>query len=185
MPFVVQIAWAFAALLLVDFVSGLVHWAEDTFFTETTPVLGRWIVAPNVLHCHDAGAFVTKVWWSSSWDLLLAVLVIGGVASALGHFSWQLVLFCLAGANANQIHKWNHLGASRVGPHVRLFWRSGLLQRPAQHGRHHAGDKNTNYCVVTPLLNPLLDASRFWRALERVLVPIAGGAPRREDLQKR
>lgn len=184
MELLTQIAWAVLALLLVDFASGLVHWAEDTFFTETTPILGRWIVAPNVLHHRDAGAFVQKGWWASSWDLLLAVLVIGGVASALGHFSWQLALFGLAGANANQIHKWNHLGASRVGPHVRLLWRTGILQRPAHHAQHHAGDKNTRYCVVTPFVNPLLDSLRFWRGLERVLVPLAGGAPRREDLRR-
>jgi len=53
---------AIGVILLVDLVSGLVHWAEDTFWTEKTPVVGRWIVAPNVLHHHDGGAFTRNNW---------------------------------------------------------------------------------------------------------------------------
>jgi plasmanylethanolamine desaturase len=182
MELLTQLAFAFAALLAVDFASGLLHWAEDTFGTEATPILGRWIVAPNVLHHRDASAFVAKGWWASSWDLLLAVLVIGAGIWWFFGFSWQLVLFCLVGANANQIHKWNHLGPARTGPHVRFYWWTGILQRPAQHWVHHAGQKNTDYCVVTPFLNPTLDAFGFWRLMERVFVPLFG-APRREDIK--
>jgi ubiquitin-conjugating enzyme E2 variant len=58
------------------------------------------------------------------------------------------------------------------------------MQRPVEHARHHAGDKNTAYCVLTPFVNPVLDALGFWRAIERVVVPIFG-APRREDLRNR
>lgn len=36
-------------ILSVDLVSGLVHWIEDTFWMEETPVLGRWIVKPNFI----------------------------------------------------------------------------------------------------------------------------------------
>ncbi|MBC7779749.1 MAG: hypothetical protein H7125_06525 [Proteobacteria bacterium] len=44
-----------------------------------------------------------------------------------------------------------------------------LLQTPREHARHHQGDKNTHYCTVTNLLNPVLEHLRFWRTLERVL----------------
>ncbi len=169
-----------AALLAADFVSGLVHWAEDTFGTETTPIVGRWIVAPNVLHHRDAGAFVGKSWFASSWDLALASALIVAAAWAAGWLSPYVVLFALAGANANEIHKWNHAGG-RAPLVARLLWRARLLQTPAQHAAHHGGAKNTAYCVVTPYLNPLLDRLRFWRALERLLVPRLG-APRRADL---
>ena len=30
-----------AVLLVVDFASGLLHWAEDTYWTESTPVVDR------------------------------------------------------------------------------------------------------------------------------------------------
>ena len=169
------------ALLAVDFISGLVHWAEDTFGTETTPVLGRWVIAPNVLHHRDASAFVTKGWFASSWDLALISLLVAAVAFATGHFGPGVVLFAIAGANANEIHKWNH-APSRAPLIARCLWAVGLLQRPNQHAWHHAHDKNTGYCVVTPFVNPVLDRVHFWRALEHLVVPFFG-APRREDLR--
>ena len=169
------------ALLLVDFISGLVHWAEDTFGTETTPVIGPWIVAPNVLHHRDAGAFVSKGWLASSWDLALVGVAVIAVALMIGHAVLAVWLFAIAGANANQIHKWNH-APGHAPWFVRGLWKSGLLQRPAHHARHHAAAKNTSYCVVTPFVNPVLDGLGFWRALERLIVPFTG-APRREDLR--
>jgi hypothetical protein len=167
-------------LLAADFVSGLVHWAEDTFGTESTPLVGRWIVAPNVLHHRDPAAFVGKSWLASSWDLAAASLVLLAIAIACGRLGPGIAIFALAGANANQIHKWSHAPAQAPWL-VRALWRTGLLQTPRQHARHHVGEKNEGYCVVTPFLNPVLDRIRFWRVLERCTVPFFG-APRREDL---
>lgn len=180
MEIVIEVVLAIAALLAVDFVSGFVHWAEDTFGTEETPVVGRWIVAPNVLHHLDGGAFLKRGWFASNWDLGLAGLLIAGVAWWLGRLDAAVVVFAVGGAFANQIHKWNH-AASRAPLVVRGLWATGVLQRPAHHAGHHGGGKNTHYCVVTPFVNPVLDRLRFWRGLERVLVPVFG-APRREDL---
>ncbi|MFO0584644.1 MAG: fatty acid desaturase CarF family protein [Anaeromyxobacter sp.] len=167
------------ALVLVDLVSGLVHWAEDTFWTEDTPVLGRWIVRPNVLHHQDGAAFVSKGWWASSWDLALAGAVIVGVAWWAGALTAPVWLFAVVGANANQLHKWTHVPASRVPGPVRWLMRARVLQDARHHGAHHRGEKNTAYCVVTPWVNPVLDRMGFWRALERAVVR---RAPRRADL---
>lgn len=178
----IAVSWWVLALVVVDFVSGLVHWAEDTFFDVSTPIVGPWIVAPNVLHHRDAAAFVKRGWFASNWDLTLAGVLIVLVAWAFHALSGPVVLLAVVGAHANQIHKWCHAPAS-APMLVKLLWKSGLLQRPAHHGGHHSGEKNTCYCVVTPFVNPVLDRLGFWRGLERVLVPLFG-APRREDLVK-
>ncbi len=170
------------AILLADLLSGLVHWAEDTFGTETTPVVGPWIVAPNVLHHTDGSAFVAKSWFASSWDLALVALLSVALSIAGGWFGSGVVVFVLLGANANQLHKWCHAAARAPLP-VRAAWRLGLLQGPGHHARHHRGDKHAAYCVVTPFVNPVLDRLGFWRALERVIVPFVG-APRRDDLRR-
>ena len=170
-----------ACLLAVDFVSGLVHWAEDTFGTETTPVFGRWVVAPNVEHHRDAAAFVRKSWLGSNWDLALVGVILVAMSLVGGWYGPGVAVFAVAGANANQIHKWCHAPA-RAPWIARALWRTGILQRPAHHGRHHTGDKNSAYCVVTPFVNPVLDRFGFWRGLERLVVPFTG-APRREDLR--
>jgi plasmanylethanolamine desaturase len=169
-------------ILLADGVSGIVHWAEDTFWVERTPVLGRWIVQPNVLHHRNGSAFVQNTWLQSSWDLLAVGVLILVVAWRLDALTWHVWLFVAVGANANQIHKWNHMRRAELPRPVRLLQRLRLLQSASDHAAHHRGDKNAAYCVVTPFVNPLLDRVGFWRSLERALVPLFG-APRREDLR--
>jgi plasmanylethanolamine desaturase len=174
---------ALAVLLVLDLGSGLVHWAEDTFFSESTPIVGAWLVAPNVLHHRDGGAFVDRSWWQSNWDCLLFCAAAVAAAALAGVLSWHVWLFAAVGSNANQLHKWAHAPRGRVPAPVRGLQRLGVLQSPAQHALHHVGAKNTRYCVVTTLLNPVLDAAGFWRGLEACTVPLLG-APRRTDLAR-
>ena len=168
-------------ILIADFVSGLVHWMEDTFWTEKTPILGSWIVKPNVLHHSDGSAFTRNSWLKSSWDLLLAGVLILGSATALHLLSWQVWLFVLLSVNANQIHKWSHSSPAKVPLLVRLLQRSHLLQGPKHHGAHHRGGKNTAYCVLTEVLNPLLDGIGFWRGLDRIAY-VTCAMPRRKGV---
>ena len=163
-----------AVWLLADFVSGVVHWAEDSYGTEATPVIGRWVVAPNLLHHRDACAFVRKSWLASSWDLAAVGAIILAAAGLAGVLTWHVGLFVLLGANANQVHKWNHMRRSCVPHVIRVLQRLYMLQSPRHHAQHHRGAKNSHYCVITDLLNPLLDRLGWWRLLERLLVPILG-----------
>jgi len=168
-------------VLLVDFLSGLVHWAEDTFWTERTPLVGRWIIAPNALHHVDGSAFVQRSWLASSWDLALVGVLVLLACAATDHLGWQAWLLAVLGANANQFHKWAHAPRRSVPAPVRWLQRARLLQPPSHHAGHHRGAKNSRYCVVTVLLDPLLDGTGFWRGLEALLVPLLG-APRRADI---
>ena len=63
--FILELVLTLAA---IDLVSGLVHWAEDTFGEESTPIIGKWIVTPNVIHHERPNAFTEKSWLASSWD---------------------------------------------------------------------------------------------------------------------
>ena len=171
-------------LFAIDFVSGLVHWCEDTFGTENSPVTGKWIVIPNMIHHENPAAFLSKSWLESSWDLTVASLLIAFSGWLAGELHWQLMLFCFIGANANQLHKYAHLPENKVPLFIRFLRHTGILQTARHHARHHSGEKNTAYCVVTPYLNPVLDSVKFWRFLEMITVPLFG-APRREDLRPR
>lgn len=171
-------------LAAVDFVSGFFHWAEDTFWDENTPIVGKWIVVPNVIHHENPAAFTEKTWWQSSWDLFLISVIIAMMAFSYNALTWHVILFCILGANANQLHKYAHMPTSNVPVLVRWLQRLRILQSARDHGAHHRGDKNMAYCVITPFLNPVLDLLGFWRGLERITVPLFG-SPRREDLKRR
>jgi Lipid desaturase domain len=59
-----------AAVLLADFVSGVVHWAEDAYARvkpQRKLALINKIAEENDLHHERPRAFLAKGWWASSW----------------------------------------------------------------------------------------------------------------------
>jgi len=171
-----------ATILLVDFGSGVIHWMEDTFWTEKTPVIGNRIIKPNVLHHTNGYAFVRNSWFHSSRDLLYAGGILLAICWVTGFLSWHVYLSVFLMVNANQIHKWSHSNQARVPVVVKILQKLRILQTPRHHANHHKGEKNTHYCVITDFMNPILDRLGFWGWLESLLVP-PFKAPRRVDMQ--
>jgi len=165
---------ALGVILLADFVAGLAHWLEDAYGSEATPVVGPLMIKPNIIHHHYPRLFTKNNWWQSSWDLLALGVVILGLAAWLGYFNWQVVLFVLISVNANQVHKWAHMTRAEVGPVVAFLQDIRVLQTPRHHALHHTDPKNTYYCPVTNLVNPLLEAVDFWDQLEALIEAITG-----------
>ncbi len=165
-------------ILIVDFGSGLAHWLEDSYGQPHWPITGKWITAPNILHHQAPSAFTENSWLHSAVVLLVIGAVIIAGAWLTGMLTWQLLLFVAIGANANEIHKWNHLPRKKRGMLVVVLQDACLLQTAKHHGKHHVGAKDTHYCVLTNLLNPLLDAVQFWRMLEWLIEHLLGVATR-------
>ena len=165
-------------ILLLDFVSGIVHWAMDSYGHPDSPVMGRIYIGPNIRHHRYPREFMARTYLQSSWDLLLIGALILAAAWALGRVPWEVWLFVAMGSNAILFHKWMHRTRRENGPIISLLHDLRLIQTPRHHARHHSGAKDTNYCVITVALNPLLDAMGFWRFLERVVFRASGVAPR-------
>jgi plasmanylethanolamine desaturase len=163
----VVVLQAAGAVLLADFASGLVHWAEDAYARKDTPIVGKWIGEANIEHHITPRAFVTRSWWASSWDLVLTSVVVLAGAWWLALLTWQVWLFAAISANANQIHKWAHSAPHENGRLVTWLQKFKLLQTQRHHARHHSGKKDSHYCSVTNFLNPLLEELEFWKVLER------------------
>jgi ubiquitin-conjugating enzyme E2 variant len=86
--------------------------------------------------------------------------------------------------NANQVHKWSHMSRGEVGPVVAKLQDWRILLTPRQHAVHHTDPKNTYYCPITNLVNPALEAVRFWDCLESVIETLTG-ATHRQDTSNR
>ncbi len=158
-----------ATVLAADFVSGLVHWAEDAYARKDTPIVGKLLAEANIEHHAKPRAFVVRTWWESSWDLVLVGAIVLAAASALDLLTWHVWLFVAVAVNANQVHKWAHRSPEENGRVVTFLQRIKLLQTQRHHARHHCGAKTTHYCSVTNVLNPVLDELEFWQALERAI----------------
>jgi ubiquitin-conjugating enzyme E2 variant len=153
-------------VLVPDFLSGLFHWLEDAYGREDWPITGRLVTKPNTLHHHEPRHFTRKGWFESSWLLLCLGLVVLGVAWVCGRLTWEAWLVVILGVNANQIHKWAHRTPRENGAFISLLQHLRVVQTPGHHACHHTDPKNSHYCVLTNLLNPLLDGMRFWDGLE-------------------
>jgi plasmanylethanolamine desaturase len=158
---------AAGAVLLADFVSGVVHWAEDAYASKDTPLIGRWIGEANLEHHKKPRAFIGRSWWQSSWDLFVASALVVAGAWWFKLLHWSVVLFAFVSANANQIHKWAHKAPHENGPLITWLQKAKLIQTQRHHAQHHRGEKNSHYCSVTNLLNPVLESLGFWTRIEQ------------------
>jgi hypothetical protein len=169
-------------ILAADFLSGLFHWLEDSYGSPDWPIIGPLIIRPNMRH-HEAPAEFTMNSWLKSAGILL---VFGGavlaVAWACGVLTWHVALFVLIAVNANEVHKWNHMPAKQRGRIVVALQKVALLQTPQHHGKHHSGRIDSHYCVITNLVNPMLEGLRFWRTLEWLIEYSFGIAKRRDPV---
>ncbi len=57
-----------------------------------------------------------------------------------------------------------------------------ILQTAREHAKHHRGEKNTHYCVITNYLNPVLEKIGFWKGMENGIERVAG-IKRRTDVE--
>lgn len=157
-----------------EFAAGFVHWLEDAYIRERTPLVGKLIGRPNIVHHHYPRFMTRHTWWQSSWDLcLLSVLLVVG-AWSVGLLTWHVWLFAILAANANEFHKWEHRTRKENGRFISFLQDIRLLQSAKHHARHHTDPKNSHYCTVTPFLNPVLDTIRFWYGLEWLLAKTIG-----------
>ena len=97
-------AQAVGLVMLADFVAGIIHWIEDAYFTEDTPVIGRAFIKPNIVHHHLPRYFTKLTWWQSSADLLAVGVLLLCAGWWFGFLSWQLWLFAGVSVNANRTH---------------------------------------------------------------------------------
>jgi ubiquitin-conjugating enzyme E2 variant len=175
---------ALGVILLADFLAGAFHWLEDAYGTELTPIVGPMVIKPNIVHHHYPRFFTKLSWWQSSWDLLLLGVLVIGLSAWAGVLTWHVWLFVGLSVNANQVHKWAHQTRAENGPIVSFFQDCRVLQTPHQHALHHTDPKNTHYCPITNLLNPVLEFIGLWPKLE-ALIEAVTGATHRVDASNR
>ena len=163
------------AVLVVDFLSGVVHWLFDTRVQPGTSLLGR--AAVNFLdhHVHprrSAEVGFAATTWRVAMYLSLPLMVTALLLPADWTQAWLFWLGALSLVVA-QTHKEAHKQRPLV--FVRVLQRCHLSLPPYAHQRHHRHHEQA-YCVFTGWWNPLLDEIGFWRKLERALERRAGGA---------
>lgn len=174
-----------AGVICADFLSGLIHWGADSYFTVTTPFVGRRLVWPFRVHHVNPDDFLTRDFVDANGDvagaavpfLLLAFVIPIEEADGLAALCFLLGLTAV-GCFVNQFHQWAHM-KSAPRP-IRWLQRRGLVLSRA-HLRHHQEPFATDYCIVTGWCNPMLNRVGFFRRLEALIHRLTGWVAREDD----
>ncbi len=160
-----------------DFISGIVHWAADTYGSEDMRLIGPSLVKPFRLHhiyprdiCTHGLVETTGNVCILAVPILSACLYLMWLLPDSGLLAFSVVSFALMAAATvatNQFHKWAH----QESPSALARWlqRRRLVLEPQHHKRHHTQPFDTNYCITNGWLNPLLNKLKFFRRLEATL----------------
>ena len=170
------------ALLVADFLSGLVHWAFDHHVPPDHPLLGRFVADFLDHHRHPRRtlevAFVRSAWQSCAF----VALPLGLLAASLpgrSHLVAFLYSIALLAVFAPQLHKLAH--HPRPPRWIRALQRSRVILSPRAHARHHKRPHDRAFCIVTGWCNAPLDALGFWNALDFLLGPRGADASSRSS----
>jgi len=186
-------SWPWMALALLagvyaaDLVSGLLHWAFDTWFSEGITFLRRMVlqvrehhVFPNrIFHIHflhDAG---TLSWIALilTGPLVLGMILFGGRAA--GAVVLAAAVFNVLLVTMLAFHKCGH--RARQPRSIRLLQRSGLLLSVTHHSRHHLGNHDFNYCLINGWADRTLGRLGLFRGLEWLIARSTGAKPQEND----
>lgn len=172
------------AVLVADFLSGLVHALCDNLGSVDTPIVGQKFIRSFREHHTDPLDMTRGDLIRVNADNVLACLPIlipcvlwldVGSHLLLSTFLLALMGFVVV---TNQIHKWAHM-AEVPGP-VRWLQRHQLVLSPEHHRVHHTPPYSSHYCITSGITNPFLTRIGFWPALLRLcrwLGRFIGGSP--------
>lgn len=158
--------------LIADFFSGLFHWWEDRVGNTSMPIIGKSVIIPNRLHhvnpldfTYDSN-FISRnlaVWGGVAVISLIWIYLFG--------VSWVFDAAVFGGLIANEIHRISHT-PPKTKNLISILQETGIIQSPHHHAKHHRGNFDKHYNVLTNFLNPFLDYIHFWNILESILTLI-------------
>lgn len=189
-----SLAWPWILLAILagfytaDLVSGLLHWAFDTWFDEDINFLRRMVlqvrehhVYPNrIFHIsflHDAGTLSWIALILTTPPILWAILSNAGPAA--GFTILAVVIFDVLLVTMLAFHKCGH--RARQPFWIRVLQRSGLLLSVNHHSQHHLGNHDYNYCLINGWADRTLGRLGLFRGLEWLIARWSGAQPQRND----
>jgi plasmanylethanolamine desaturase len=164
-PVATGTASAVACLFAVDFITGVIHWAEDTWLSlGRSKLLDAYVVRDNIEHHRRPGGIRAGTYWETNRVCIALGFAVACGLMLCGVHAWQAYAIVLLASQSNQIHKWAHCANPPLV--IARLQRWGILQSAGHHAEHHKRPYASRFCTTTNFLNPLLDGVRFWRALE-------------------
>lgn len=163
-----------AAYLLADFLVGFNHWIKDSYFSPTTPIIGKSMIWSSRLHhirprhileYSDTELFIESAKWTVPWIAPLMIYT--------GPTTFMITLLSVISCN-DVIHKYAHAQDSERPYLMTLAQNLGIFQSYDEHRIHHTMPHESHYCPITPYINRVLEPLDFWRKMEWIIEFVFG-----------
>lgn len=175
-----------------DLVTGLLHWAFDTWFSPHSGVFRRMVAIVRDHHVRPyeifSFRFATDIgvlsWFAAlgAFILLLATRPLAFSDSLVCGLAFSAIVFSVNVSLMYEYHKWGH--RRQRGPIARIAQRLGLLLSPDHHLQHHRGAHDSHYCLVNGMADRTLGSLGLFRGLERVITAVTGVVPRADAMPR-
>lgn len=165
-----------------DFGTGVYHFSVDNYGSKTTPVVGAQIEAFQGHH-EEPWTITYRDFCNNCFPTCLATmpfLIAFELFMPSPYVLLWAVVACTGIAFCQEFHKWSHTLRSQCHPFINWLQDCGLLVARKAHLRHHKRPFETNYCIVTGHMNPILDRTGFFFGLAAIITRITGVRPRFE-----
>lgn len=172
--------------LAADFISGVFHWALDTWGTVDVPFIGS-VIGEFREHHIDPSAMTLKPSRDTNgnnFGMALIGLCMMHCCQSIGLFKTALAIysFAVGVALTNQFHKWSHLPGYKLPAIVRILQKSGIILSFQHHHKHHV-EHLSHYCITNGWMNEPLEMVNFWRNAEWLVSKVTGAVPREDEYE--
>ncbi len=155
-----------------DFITGVIHWWEDTYGNPKWKIIGKYVVEPNLVHHKQPHKLLEGSYWNRINTSVFAAAIFGGILWWIGFLSWQIIMCLLFCTQGNQVHAMSHRSDKTTGKLVQFLQKTGIFQSKKMHRWHHKAPYETNFCVMSDFCNPILTKIGFWKKLELLILKV-------------
>lgn len=168
-------------IVIADLFSGVFHWWEDTYGNPEWPIIGPYVIEPNIWHHSEPLKFTRAPFWKRNRVVFVLAAMIASAFWLAGWINPTTVTALIFGSLANEIHVWTHVPKKKRPLPVRWLQNLGVFTTSKEHWKHHTQGFDKRYCTVTNILNPVLDGLRIFRIIEGLVEGLLGRRPRDEE----
>lgn len=184
---------AVLGILTADFISGIIHWAADSYGTVDMFIIGKAVLRNFREHHIDPTAITRHDFIETNGDnFSIAVPFLSYLAYNYYNASPEIInenyslyvysfFFYTFGAMTNQFHKWSHtyFGLPR---YVTILQDLHIILPKIHHRIHHVTPHDTYFCITVGWLNYPLEIINFWENMENIIFRLTSIKPRTDDM---